>query len=305
MNYRSMQDLNEAVLAWKPRLQAEVDLVVGVPRSGLLVANLLALHIGTPMTDVDGLVTRRLLNHGHRSVRHVDLTAPDPVRILIVDDVVDTGATLARVRAAVAAAGLDHPIRYAAVYARPGMEGAVDLHHEALAQPRALQWNVMQAPGLARCCVDIDGVLCPDPTDAENDDGQRYLSFLREAGPRVLAPIEVGWLVTNRLERYRPETEAWLARHGIRHGGLFMRDLPDAAARRGQGNYGRHKADAYVRTGADLFIESDAWQAVEIADLSGRPVFCTDTRRLVTPGEAPPPRPGRVARRVARLFGAA
>lgn len=302
LNYRSMRDLTTAVLAWKPALQADTDLVVGVPRSGLLVANLLALQLGVPMTDVDGLVARRLLNNGHRSVRKVDLAGSAAVRVLVVDDMVETGATLERVRAAVAAAGLPHAVRYASVYVAPGAEDRVDLYHEVLPTPRALQWNVMQAPGLARCCVDIDGVLCADPTDRENDDGERYRAFLRDAGPRVRTPVTVGWLVTNRLERYRSETEDWLARHGIRHGGLYMRDLPDAAARRESGEYGRHKAETYAATGADLFIESDAWQAAEIAALSGRPVFCTDTRRLVAPGDPPPARPGRIARRVTRLL---
>jgi len=291
MNYRSINDLNRALLGWKPRLLQEVDLLVGVPHSGLLVANLLALQLGVPMTDVTGLLQRRLLNHGHRAVRKVDLMGQAPVRILLVDDLVHSGATLDRVRRAVADADLPHHIRYAAPYVAPGAEGLVDLYHEVLPTPRLLQWNVLQPHTLERACVDIDGVLCRDPDHRENDDGPAYARFLGGVESRVRGPLRVGWLVTNRLERWRPETEAWLASQGIVCTALIMRNLPDAAARRRAGLYGRHKADAYRGTGADIFIESDARQAAEIAGLSGRPVFCTDTRRLVRPGDPVPPLP--------------
>jgi len=49
------------------------------------------------------------------------------------------------------------------------------------------EWNALHHSNPERFCVDIDGVLCRDPTEAENDDGESYLEFLpgwmRRYGP--------------------------------------------------------------------------------------------------------------------------
>lgn len=36
---------------------------------------------------------------------------------------------------------------------------------------------------LKKACLDIDGVLCVDPTPEENDDGPRYREFLLTPNP--------------------------------------------------------------------------------------------------------------------------
>jgi uncharacterized HAD superfamily protein len=144
--------------------------------------------------------------------------------------------------------------------------------------------------------MDIDGVLCLDPTDEENDDGHEYLRFLRDTPALLLPTAPVGWLVTSRLEKYRAQTVEWLARHNVQYGELRMMQYPDMAARRAARAYARFKSDIYLETGAWLFIESDAALASQIAQLSGRTVFCTETREMLKPGEsssparhAPPP----------------
>jgi orotate phosphoribosyltransferase len=39
MNYRTIQNLNKDIKALIPKLPADLDLIAGVPRSGLLAAN--------------------------------------------------------------------------------------------------------------------------------------------------------------------------------------------------------------------------------------------------------------------------
>ncbi|WP_067561836.1 hypothetical protein [Halofilum ochraceum] len=147
----------------------------------------------------------------------------------------------------------------------------------------------MRGPHVGAFCIDIDGVLCVDPAPAENDDGRRYRRFLRGARPLTLPTHEVGWLVTSRLERYRAETEDWLSRHGVRYRDLLMMDYPNQAARQQARAYDRFKADAYLATGAELFVESAPHTAEGIARLSGRPVFCFETRQLIQPHAHPRP----------------
>jgi hypothetical protein len=66
MNYRSFSDLQARVAEWAIALPDEVDLVVGVPRSGLLPATLLALHRHLPMADLDGFLAGRIYDGGRR-----------------------------------------------------------------------------------------------------------------------------------------------------------------------------------------------------------------------------------------------
>ena len=44
VEYRTVAQLDDAVVSWLGDLPRDIDIVAGVPRSGLLVANLLALH---------------------------------------------------------------------------------------------------------------------------------------------------------------------------------------------------------------------------------------------------------------------
>ena len=66
MNYRSVADLNRSIVSWLPSLPGDIELIVGVPRSGLLAANLLALHRNLPLTDIDGLLAGRIFESGDR-----------------------------------------------------------------------------------------------------------------------------------------------------------------------------------------------------------------------------------------------
>ena len=139
---------------------------------------------------------------------------------------------------------------------------------------------------IARSCVDIDGILCIDPTSRQNDDGPLYRRFLEEARPLLIPSGPVGWLVTCRLEKYRSLTEQWLQRHGVQYQQLYMMDLPTKAARLAAGSHASFKAQMYRSTNATLFLESSERQATEIARLTGKPVLCMDTRRMEYPSLA-------------------
>jgi len=285
MNYRSIIDLNNDVVSWSKNLPQDFDLIVGIPRSGLLVANLLSLHLHLPFTEVDGLIEGRVFGSGDRHKATPDLTGHRvPLRVLVVDDSVFSGREMTRTKEHIARANLPHSIQYGAIYMQPNSEHFVDYYYERLPVPRVFEWNVMHHSFLSNSCIDIDGVLCRDPTEEENDDGTRYLEFLRNVEPRFIPSREFGTLVTCRLEKYRDVTEQWLSSHYIRYKKLVMLDLPDAATRRATNPYANYKASVYQETGACLFIESSRRQAVEIANKSLGPVFCTETREMIYPG---------------------
>jgi orotate phosphoribosyltransferase len=302
MDFRSMTDMNRDLAQWSDDLPRDIDVVAGIPRSGLLAAAMLALHLQLPLTDVRGLTQGRLLGGGAR-LGSLDEGAylASARRVLVLDDSVYTGRAIAEARAAIAPAVLDGRVRgeveYAAVYASPRSTGKVDRHFTVLPQPRAFEWNVMHHPCLSDSCMDIDGVLCRDPRADENDDGARYAVFLRDVSPRLVPSVEVGHLVTSRLERYRPETEAWLSRVGIRYRQLHMHPAATGAERRALGDHAQFKASVCRKVGAPLFVESELSQALVIAEAAAVPVYCTDARRMVYPGGGDDvPRPGQALR---------
>lgn len=283
MNFRSVADLNHAIVSGLGRLPRDIDVIAGIPRSGMLAANLIALHRNLPLTDLSGLIDGRLMQSGKRGAGHGG-RIPNGAKVLVVDDSVWSGAALQQAKERIAAANLPYDLRFAAVYCREGKESLLDFHFESIAGMRVFEWNVMHHRALLdQTCMDIDGVLCADPTHDENDDGPRYARFLRDAKPHQLPSVPVRWLVTCRLEKYRAHTEDWLRRHGVEFGELVMMDVPDAKTRRALGNHAQFKAEVYRRTGAELFIESDERQARDIASLSGLPVLCLTTRQMEYP----------------------
>ena len=124
--------------------------------------------------------------------------------------------------------------------------------------------------------MDVDGILCVDPTEEENDDGPKYAQFLRTAKPKWIPTVKVGHLVTSRLEKYRNETVEWLASHSVDYRQLHMLDCRDARERRRRNLHSRHKAWIAAHVKAKMFVESNCRQATEIFRLSGIPTLCTD-----------------------------
>lgn len=284
MHYRSIDDLNRTVQTELSRLPPGIDLVVGIPRSGLLAANLISLALNVPLADLDGFLAGRILSAGSTRRRPgFDREAYAFTKVLIVDDSILSGAAMREARAKVAQAGQSHRCLFCTVYGPEEDVVEVDIVMERVPRPRIFQWNLMNHSLLERACFDIDGVLCLDPTAIQNDDGVNYKAFLGTARPLLVPGKRIGHLVTSRLERYRSETEAWLQAQGIEYGELWMLDVPTAQERRRLGAHGAFKARIYSSVNADIFVESEERQAIEIARLSGKPVLSIESQSIIQP----------------------
>lgn len=280
MEYRNVSDLQTTMRQMAHELPADIDLIVAIPRSGLLAANLLCLYLDVPMTDVDGLIRGELFDTGNRHEQSLSMDEDETA--LVVDDSVYSGTEMAQTQQRLGENGFPFDIEYAAAYITHDTHEHVDYWGEVVKTPRAFEWNVLHHYDLMNFCVDIDGVLCRDPTDEEDNHEQRYREFISEVEPKILPNRRIGWLVTGRLETYREETEAWLEKHDIKYDTLVMRDPPDVADR--DWGHAEYKANVYEETGAKLFIESRQHLATEICERTTEPVYCYETNEMIRPG---------------------
>jgi len=283
MNYRNITALNNIILKRLSIIPRDFDLIVGVPRSGMLPANLLALYLNRPYTDIHSFLNGHIYKAGARS-QFFDIS--EFKKILVVDDSIASGSAMIEVKESLKHLESKFDIKYCAVYIIPGKEKMVDYFFEIVPLPRYFQWNILNHTTLEKACFDIDGVLFEDPLPEQNDDGEKYIDFILNAPPLFIPGSKIGTIVTSRLEKYRKETETWLKNNNIKYNDLVMLDLPNMAARQKANNHGDHKAKAYMAKPYVLFVESELHQAIEINRISKKPVLCTANFEMIFESES-------------------
>lgn len=278
MNYRTISDLNQVILKRLSILPRDIDLIVGIPRSGMFPANLLALYLNRPVTDLGSFINGHIYKAGERG-QFIDIKQIK--KVLIVDDSIASGSAMLKCKEEVKLLEKTFDIKYGVIYAVPGKEHLVDYVFDFVPLPRYFQWNILNHSFLQKACVDIDGVLCVDPTPEQNDDGERYIDFLLHAQPLYIPGVKIKTLVTSRLEKYRKETETWLKNNNVKYNKLVMLDLPNKEARQKANCHAFHKAKEYKDSSYVLFIESSLSQALEINQITHKPVLCTENFEMI------------------------
>ena len=278
-NYRTFSDLGKCIRQNIKKLPENYDLIVGIPRSGMIPAYMIALFLNKQVCSLDEFISGIRPSNGDRLI---SISTNQIKKILIVDDSIHSGFAQKKTRKKLSELQLENfDIDYLAIYARSESSDMVDFYFELLESPRVFQWNYMNSFLIKDSCFDIDGVLCVDPTEEENDDGEKYRKFLLNAKPLFIPSYEIYALVTSRLEKYRPETEEWLKNNGVKYKKLFMLDLPSKEERIRQKAHSTFKSKIYSElTETKIFYESNRSQAIKIAQTTGKPCFCVETDEL-------------------------
>ena len=278
MNYRSIAQLNNIIIKNLDKIPYDIDLVVGIPRSGIIPADLIALYRNIPYVSLNELEKGIIFSGGER-LKSFDVN--NIKNVLIVDDSLYSGNALAKCKKRIENVPYNFNYIFAAIFVVPENIHLIDIYFEILAPPRVFQWNIMHHPYLSQSCVDIDGVLCIDPTEKENDDGPLYEDFILNAKPFFIPTVKINTIVSCRLEKYRKQTEKWLSKYNITYDNLILLNLPNKEARIKWNKYGEYKADIYIKSNCELFIESSSNQAYKIAKISNKPVFCIENFEML------------------------
>jgi uncharacterized HAD superfamily protein len=253
------------------------DAIIAIPRSGLMPSAIIAFELDVPVFTPNELLNNNYFNSNRMGLKEHDIKC-----VLVIDDTVCSGKTLDKVQNILKDIS-NIKVEYGAIYVTESSLTRVHRCHKILSLPRLFEWNIMNCAYLKHAAVDIDGVLCKDPDFIEVttiDGVEKIRKHILNAEPQYIIRYPILALVTNRLEKYREETENWLKKHNIRYKYLIMSSYKNAEERRQAGKHGEYKANAMIRVGAKYFIESSAAQAEVIHKRTKRPVFCVDTKQM-------------------------
>ena len=259
------------------------DLIVGVPRSGMVPAYMIALYLNLHITDLNGFINNLPLEKGQRKLKRTLNKPHDAKKVLLVDDTIATGyqmeANLQKL-----SPKLKEVTTTCVVYAS-NPDQNVDIYLKLNGVRRLFEWNLFHRDILNKACVDIDGVLCTDPSLEQDDDGDKYMDFILNAKPLMIPSYKIHSLVTSRLERYRSQTEAWLRQWNIEYDNLIMLNLQNKIDRYKNGDKALdHKANYFSSlTDLEIFIESDMDVSLYVMKKTGKPVLCIDENILISP----------------------
>lgn len=282
--FKSYEDLVEDIRKNIGKVQGfEFDLVVGVPRSGMIPAYIISAYLNIDCTDVDSLVANKPLQRGITRNTKGSLNLPqEATQILLVDDSIYSGKSFEQAKNKIPAE-LATRVKTLAVYSSDLGKKMIDIYLEYLDGTKLFEWGIFHNNIISKTCIDVDGVLCRDPRPEENDDGEKYLNFIKNASPLFIPTGEAYALVSNRLEKYRAETEVWLKKHGVKYRRLVLLNLPTKEDRLKIDAGIEHKGKFFKNFDAVFFIESSYNQAISIAKVSGKPVYCVDKNKFISP----------------------
>lgn len=262
---------------WSSALATEgIDAVAGIPRSGLVVASELSVRLGAKLFSLEsnGLIK---LSSGRR-ISEKDISFS---KLLVVDDSVASGQSILTARTTLK----NVPnVVYGAVYTTERGSEQLDLYYRCLELPHWFEWHLLGCQSLLnyyQAGTDFDGVLCPDFTSKEDDDGPQYLNRMTTMPCiRHSGTAKIPYIVTSRLEKYRQPTERWLARHRIRYGELIMGPWKSKREREGK-CIGTWKSEVCKDRSIKLFLESDFTQTQVMRKvLNDVTVLCTSTYQV-------------------------
>jgi len=270
--------IDEAVLwtyEWIKSFPCRYDLIVGIPRAGLLIGSVIASKLGVPLSTPDSFSVG-IYWSGSRGKTMQNKTFSE---ILIVDDSVDTGTQIKRAYETIRRCAPDARITRACLMlvsnrSSGGFERhLVDMYFKVVLRPLLLEWEIPDNRQ-GTTGVDLDGVICEECPLRTDTNERRYLNWLRNAKPYLIPNYEIDFIVSNRLEKYRPETEEWLRKNGVRYRKLLLWNLESKEER--QGRYAENKIEILTVIKPDLFIESEDSQAKAIWTATKIPTICTD-----------------------------
>ncbi len=264
MIFKSISDLsNDIFYKIIPYLPRDIGVVYGVPRSGMLPATIISTILGVKCGVLGG--------NANIGARGENITLPHGAKALLVDDSIHKGRAMFRAKKIMDSYNIEYYT--CSVYAYSLSSELIDYYAEINDNKKIYQWNFSGIKATKLFSWDMDGVICTNPTVYDNDGLEYRREILEGVKPLILPQVKVHSIVTNRIERWRPETVAWLEKYGVQYDNLVMQPFLTATERRAKSNAASFKAEYFKTANSTVFIESSDKQAKKISLMTGKPVL--------------------------------
>jgi len=285
-HYITIADLASTIRQNFYKTPHDIDFVIGVPRSGMLPAVIIAEHLNVALIDVDSFIHGAKPTGGNRLHFRQWRAKPHP-KVLVVDDTYFSGTAMKNTRSKLEPFKKEFEFIYCVAY-REGMSvPQLDFWYGDVSDYTAkgfqciYEYNFLNhySHVMDLCIYDMDGLLCVDPPSDRNT--EQYESYIKDATPLLCPTMPFGKICTYRISKYRDITQNWLQKHNIKCKELIMFDAQTREERDTSGiGPADFKANYFKNDPALLFVESDDWQARRIHELTGKQVLCTQTNKL-------------------------
>ena len=220
-HYVTINEMSDMIMRNMYKVPHDIDFVIGVPRSGMLPAVIIAEYLNVALIDVDSFIHGAKPTGGNR-LNFVHYNAKPRPKVLVIDDTVFSGTAMLRTRGKLEPFKKDYDFIYAAAYLEGRGMGTIDFWLDDDSKyiqndiQCIYQWNFLNHyPHVMDLCIyDMDGLLCVDPPSDRNT--EQYESYIKDATPLLCPTMPFGKICTYRISKYRDITKEWLKKYNIK-----------------------------------------------------------------------------------------
>ena len=267
---------------WK--IPHDVDFVIGVPRSGMICGSVVSEFINVPLIDLNGFVQGVEPSGGMRLSLIKGKSENEKPKVLVMDDTVYAGNAMKKTKDKLIPFNDKYKFIYCSVYVDGPAVDIIDFYLEdkRCNTHNVYEWNIFNHHPhiMKKFMFDLDGVFCVDPPD-DRIDYEKYIEYIKNAIPLFIPRVPIGKICTYRISKNMEITQKWLTDQGIQYDQLIMFKADSTEERNNSGvSPWQMKAKVYSEdNNAELFIESDDYQAQMIHQLTGKDVYCVSTNK--------------------------
>jgi hypoxanthine phosphoribosyltransferase len=265
-NYIPMMMISSDIFEWCKKISSDFDIVVAIPRSGMIIGSVIASYFGKPLSTPDMIIEGKQWMSSISTTKHnINLNFYNT--ILVVDDSICSGQQMEHNVNLIQSYLPNKKIIKAVLYKSKESSYPIDFFYKEVSSQNLNQYDfsLMHQKLAANIACDLDGILCKDYA------GQNYDDFLRNAIPHRIPTFEIDSIVTARPEEYREITEEWLKKHNVRYKKLYM--LPEHNNTDIQ-KVLKFKTNILLKEKPDLYWESNPYLAKECHERTGIRTLC-------------------------------
>lgn len=256
---------------WANSLGDDYDVIIGIPRCGLLLASLIALRLGKPLATPDLFVKGEVWNHGN-----VKRFKKGTIRkALVMDDSIHTGKSMKKTIKLLNAYDKNLKIIKAALIITNASKKLINSYYKTISLPRLFEWEILQTK-TGKTAIELNGVIHNKLKGDFTSSPNLYCQLLKKVKPSFIPPFEVDVLFGYGTKNDQDQIENWLKTHNVRYKKLFLYD-PSSEP---ESNYTYYKISKILNEGVSFFYETNFFEARRLHRITKIPVICFEKRYL-------------------------